>query len=191
MKLILASTSRYRRELLERLGVPFVAVAPLVDEDDYKMHGLDPRVLAETLAREKALNVAARFRDAVVIGSDQVAVLDGLALGKPGSIDNAISQLQAMSGRAHDLVTAIAVIYDGGLIACTNVTRLVMRPLTSDEIRRYVETDLPLDCAGSYKLESRGIALFQSIESDDHTAIVGMPLIALTTILRNVGFAVP
>ncbi len=191
MDLILASTSPYRRELLARLGVPFTAVAPEVDEDAYKLPGLDPRALAEILARAKASEVASRFPHAVVIGSDQVASLDGSTLGKPHTVENAVAQLSSMSGRSHQLITAIAVVHPGGRTDFTDVTTLVMRALSEEAIRRYVEADKPLDCAGSYKLEALGIALFERIASEDHTAIVGLPLMAVTTALRGLGFAIP
>lgn len=190
-ELILASTSRYRRDLLARLGVPFEAIAPDVDEDAFKDRGLSPRELAETLANAKAAEVASRFPLAVVIGSDQVAVIDDQAIGKPGSRDRAREQLGMMSGRAHQLITAIAVVSPDRVVSHTDVTTLVMRTLSDEAIRRYVEADDPLDCAGSYKLESRGITLFKSIASEDHTAIIGMPLIALTSLLRGLDFEIP
>jgi septum formation protein len=193
MDLILASTSPYRRALVERLGVPFRSVAPSVDEEAIKasMQGATPRKLAEHLAITKARSVAAIETEAVVIGGDQLVSLDGVILGKPGTVERAVAQLQAMAGRSHELITAIAVLYNWRIYAETDVTRLVVRSLTLDEIRRYVEADRPLDCAGSYKIEARGITLFERIESADHSAIVGVPLIALTSILREIGFAIP
>lgn len=191
MDLILASTSPYRRMLLERLGVPFRSVSPSVDEDTCKALGLGPRSLAEALARAKAEAVAQAFPDAIVIGSDQVAAIDGTPMGKPGSAEAAVAQLGAMAGRSHELITAVAVAHRGEVVEHADVTTLRMRPLTTEEILRYVEADRPLDCAGSYKLESRGIALFEGIDSADHTAIVGLPLMALTTILRSRGLAIP
>ncbi len=193
MDLILASTSPYRRALLERLGVPFRSVAPPVDEEALKaeLAGAAPRELAERLAITKAAAIGAIEPDAIVIGGDQLVALDGSILGKPGTVERAVAQLEAMSGRSHLLITALAVRHGEKSYAHTDVTTLTLRPLTPDQIRRYVEADRPLDCAGSYKLEARGIALFERIESDDHSAIVGMPLIALTTILRTLGFEIP
>lgn len=191
MDLVLASTSPYRRALLERLGVPFRAIAPAVDEDEFKARGLSPLALAETLARAKAESVGLGLPESIVIGSDQVAAIDGRALGKPGSVEAAEAQLEALAGRTHELVTAVAVRNRGSTISHTDITTLVMRPLSVEEISRYVTADRPLDCAGSYKLESRGITLFEKIVSDDHTAIVGLPLIALTTILRSLGMEIP
>jgi septum formation protein len=193
MDLILASTSPYRRALVERLGIPFRCVAPPIDEEVLKANlgQSSPRELAERLALAKAAGVAELEPEAVVIGGDQLVAFDGAILGKPGTTEQAIAQLQRMSGRSHELVTALAVLHQGRVYAHTNVTKLCLRPLTLEEIERYVETDRPLDCSGSYKLESRGITLFEKIDSDDHSAIVGVPLIALTTILRTIGLAIP
>ena len=193
MDLILASTSPYRRALLERLGVPFRCVKPLIDEETLKAEliSLPPRELAERLSLAKAVSVAEVEPMAVVVGGDQLVAFDGQILGKPGTIERAVEQLQAMAGRSHELITALTVIHQGKLYAHTAIATLNLRPLTLTEINRYVAFELPLDCAGSYKLESRGITLFDRIVSDDHSAIVGMPLIALTSILRTLGFAIP
>ncbi len=191
MDLILASTSPYRRALLGRLGLPFRVMAPRVNEETFKTMGLAPRALAEILAAQKASVVAERDRDAIVIGSDQVAEVEGRILDKPGTAEAAEAQLRMLSGRDHRLITAIDVMHRGLHNSHTDVTTLTMRALDDDAIRRYVEADQPLDCAGSYKLEVRGISLFERIESADHTAIVGLPLIALTTILRSLGVVIP
>jgi 7-methyl-GTP pyrophosphatase len=193
MDIILASTSPYRRTLVKRLGVPFRCVAPQVDEEALKSERDDetPRELAERLALAKAASIARSEPQAAVIGGDQLVAFDNHILGKPGTHEQAIAQLQMMSGRSHELITSLVVLLQGRAYAHTNVTLLTLRSLTPIEISRYVEADRPLDCAGSYKLEARGIALFERIESDDHSAIVGVPLIALTTILRNLGFAIP
>lgn len=193
MDIILASTSRYRRALLERLGLPFRVVAPTVDEAPYKARGMNPRSLAETLALDKAESVARMETEAIVIGSDQVAEVDGRVLDKPGTVEAAVAQLRSLIGRQHRLITSVAVACSARNIVTqhTDVTILWMRALDDDAIRRYVDADRPLDCAGSYKLEARGIALFERIDSADHTAIVGLPLIALTTILRSLGVEIP
>lgn len=190
-ELILASTSAYRRALLERLGVPFRCVAPEFDEEAFPREGLSPRGLAEALARGKADAVAAREPAAVVIGCDQLVSLDGRILGKPGDAARALDQLGAMSGRAHELITAMVVVAPGRRFEHTDVARLTMRPLGRPTLERYVARDLPVDCAGSYKLERGGIALFERIESDDHTAITGLPLLALAGILAGLGFDAP
>ncbi|WP_337176481.1 nucleoside triphosphate pyrophosphatase [Paludisphaera sp.] len=190
-ELILASTSPYRRALLERLAVPFRAVPPDFDEEAFPREGLTPRALAEALARGKAEAVAARVPAAVVIGSDQLVALDGRILGKPGDPARAADQLQAMAGRTHELITAMVVLAPGRRFEHTDVARLTMRPLDRAAIERYVARDLPVDCAGSYKLERGGVALFRRIESDDHAAITGLPLLALAEILAGLGFAIP
>ena len=193
MDLILASTSTYRKALIERLGVPFLCVDPGVDEAPYKaaLAEAPPRTLAETLATAKAAAVAARHPGAVVIGGDQVVACAGQVLGKPGTDERAVAQLRAMAGREHELITALVVIAPGRTSRVTDVARLHLRPLGEEAIRRYVAADRPVDCAGSYKLEARGIALFERIEAADHSAITGVPLIALTSILIELGFAIP
>jgi len=190
-ELILASTSPYRRALLERLGVPFHCVAPSVDEEAFKDAGMPPRALAARLARLKAESVAEAEPGAVVVGSDQLVAFEGRVFGKPGDADRAVEQLVTLAGRSHELITSVSVVHPWGAFDHTDVTTLWMRPLTRNEIERYVAADRPFDCAGSYKLEERGIVLFEKIASDDHSAITGLPLIALTTILRGLGFSTP
>ena len=191
MELILASTSRYRRDLLERLGLPFQCLAPGVDELALQALEGRPRALAERLALEKCSAVSCAFPDAAIIGSDQIAVIDGSILGKPGSPAAACAQLGRLQGRTHELITALCVWTKSEIHRHTDVTRLTMRSLGKAEIGRYVEADKPLDCAGAYKFESRGITLFESVETQDPTAITGLPLIALTTLLRSLGLPVP
>jgi septum formation protein len=189
--LVLASTSPYRRALLERLGVPFRCRTPQVDEDALKAVADEPCALAERLARAKAASVAAFEPSAVVIGGDQLVEFEGRVFGKPGSTDRAVEQLEMLAGRPHRLITAVAVWRRGEMVVHNDVTVLHMRPLGRAEIERYVATDRPIDCAGSYKLEERGIVLFERIISEDQTAITGLPLIALTTILRALGISIP
>ena len=191
MDLILASTSPHRHALLERLGLPFRGEPPEVDETDPAWGRLGPRERALRLASAKAEAVAARFPEAVVIGGDQVASLDDRAIGKAGTVEAAFRQLTDLAGRSHRLFTAVAVRAWGRTEAHLDVTELTMRHLDAVEIRRYVDADRPLDCAGSYRIESLGIALFSAIESADQTAIVGMPLIATARLLRAAGFAIP
>ncbi|HUP06210.1 MAG TPA: Maf family nucleotide pyrophosphatase [Caldimonas sp.] len=186
-RLILASTSRYRRELLERLRLPFDVEAPHVDEAPRP--GEKPSAVAQRLASEKARAVAARHPEAVVIGSDQVAELDGDAIGKPGSHDRAVAQLQRMSGRTVVFHTAVNVLridagFDGAFIV---PVRVRFRALDADEIERYLRAEQPYDCAGSAKCETLGIALLEAIESDDPTALVGLPLIRTSELLRRAG----
>jgi 7-methyl-GTP pyrophosphatase len=189
--LILASTSRYRGELLARLGVPFVAAAPDCDEDAYKSRGSSPQELAELLALKKAESLRAAHPDAAILGGDQVAAIDDVILSKPGTEAAACAQLALLAGRTHTLITAIALIAGARILCHTDVTRLTMRPLSAEQIARYVAADRPLDCAGSYKLERLGIALFSRIESADHTAIIGLPLLALTAMLGEIGIVIP
>src|SRR5262249_21692725 len=193
--LILASTSPYRRALLERLGVPFRCRAPLCDEAAIQREeaaaGTKPLLLAEKLALAKASSLVAEEPEATIIGCDQLVAFEGHVYGKPGTVARAVDQLAAMAGQTHELITAMVVIRRGNTLRHTDVTRLRMPPLTRDAIERYVAADRPLDCAGGYKLESHGIVLFDRIESDDHTAITGLPLIALVSILREMGFAIP
>ncbi len=191
MNLILASTSKYRRELLERLRLPFRCLAPGVDEEPFKNSGAAPASIATYLARLKAESLSGFDPDAVIIGSDQVAELDGEVLGKPGSVENAVAQLERLAGREHRLITAIAIWHRFRCQLHVDTTTLVMRRLNREEIERYVALDRPFDCAGSYKIESLGISLFEAIESSDQTAIVGLPLIAVTTMLRQLGFRLP
>lgn len=190
--LVLASTSRYRKELLSRLGIAFSCEAPGVDEDAVKAdRALSPRRVAEVLAERKALAVAARRPGAVVIGSDQLAHLDGDVLGKPGTVEGACGQLGRLAGRTHELVTAVCVVHPGGVERVTDIASLRMRPLDAPAIARYVAADRPLDCAGAYKLECLGIALFEEVACGDHTAITGLPLVWTAGVLARLGFQVP
>jgi septum formation protein len=190
-RLVLASTSQYRRALLERLCVPFECAAPQVDEA--AMQGEAPLALAARLARQKAAAVAAAHPGAVVIGSDQVAVRGAEALGKPGTVERCIQQLAQSSGREVEFLTAVFVLDSAAGRSEAHVDRTIVRfrSLTPDEIERYVSADSPLDCAGGFKAESLGIALFDRIESTDPTGLTGLPLIWLCGALRRAGIQVP
>ena len=189
--LVLASTSRYRRELLGRLGVPFETDAPDVDES--RREGEPGRALAARLARAKAEAVADRHPHAWVLASDQVAVRGEEILGKPGSVDACESQLLASSGREVTFLTAACLLrrQDEQLFEHVDETRVLFHSLGIDEVRRYVALERPLDCAGGFKSEGLGIALFDAIESTDPTALIGLPLIRLTGFLRNAGMPIP
>jgi septum formation protein len=191
--LILASTSPYRRALLGRLGVPFRTQAPSIDEDALKarLGPIDPADLAVNLADAKAALLAAGEPSRIVVACDQLVSWQGEVLGKPGSARAAADQLRRLAGTAHDLITALTVAHVGQMHRYQDVARLTMRPLTETEIARYIAADRPFDCAGSYKIEQRGIALFERVEAADYSAIMGLPLIALTTILRTLGVPVP
>ncbi len=184
---ILASTSRYRRELMSRLHLPFEVQAPQVDETPRA--GESPRALAERLALEKARAVAARHPDAIVIGSDQVADLAGEALGKPGNHARATAQLRRMRGQTLVFQTAVAVVCQASGFVEQDIApvRVVFRDLTDDAIEQYLRAEQPYDCAGSAKSEGLGIALLDAIDSDDPTALVGLPLIRTCRMLRAAG----
>ncbi|MGL6397348.1 Maf family protein [Aeromonas veronii] len=189
--LILASTSRYRKALLEKLGLPFECAAPDVDEQP--LAGESAEALVARLARAKA-DAIARHRDhGLIIGSDQVCVCNGRILGKPGTIDNAIAQLMAAQGRSVTFYTGLCVVN-----AATGEAHQLVEPFTVhfrnlDEaaIRRYVEAELPLDCAGSFKCEGMGIVLFKRLEGRDPNALIGLPLIGLIELLERHGIALP
>lgn len=189
MKLILASTSPYRKALLERLGIAFECVSPGVDEDHYKSLNLTPAALAQKLAYEKALAVFKRHPQAFVIGGDQLAEVDNQILGKPGTPEKALAQLQLMRGKTHRLLTAVHLLGPGIDVPHLAVTRLHMRDLTDGELRAYIQRDQAFDCAGSYKIEQSGIKLFNDIQCDDMNTIQGLPLIWLQTALTKAGFS--
>ena len=189
--LVLGSTSRYRRELLQRFGLPFDVVGPHVDETPQANEA--PAALAQRLALAKAQAVAAQRPDAIVIGSDQVADLHGQPLGKPGTHERAVAQLRQMSGQTVLFQTAVAVVCAAtGLAACElAVVRVVFRDLTDAEIERYLRAEQPYDCAGSAKSEGLGITLLDHIDNDDPTALIGLPLIRTARLLRLAGLQLP
>ena len=184
---VLGSTSRYRRELLSRLNLPFEVAAPDVDETPQA--GESPRDLALRLALAKARAVAERFPQAVVIGSDQVADLAGQPLGKPGEHARAVEQLRQMRGQTVVFQTALAVVCLATGFEQVDLApvKVLFRPLSDDEIDTYLQAETPYDCAGSAKREGLGIALLEAIENDDPTALVGLPLIRTARMLRAAG----
>ncbi len=185
--LILGSTSRYRRELLERLHLPFEVQAPHVDETP--LPGERPDALAQRLALAKARAVAERHPDAVVIGSDQVADLEGEPLGKPGTHDRAVAQLRRMRGRTVIFQTALSVVClaSGFEMSDLAAVKVRFRALSDAEIETYLRLEEPYDCAGSAKSEGLGIALLDAIDNDDPTALIGLPLIRTARLLRAAG----
>ena len=191
-RIVLASTSRYRRELIERLGVSIECVSPPFDEEAAKpsLAHLPAEELVVALARGKATSLSAIDPDAIVIGADQVAEIDGAILGKPGTAEKAVAQLSRMAGREHRLLTGVAVACGSRVETALDIHRLRMRALTTEAIESYVRRDAPLDSAGSYRVESLGIALFESLHGDDFTAIVGLPLTQVVTLLERVGVRV-
>ncbi|MGJ7918046.1 Maf-like protein [Massilia sp. LXY-6] len=189
VRLILASSSAYRRELLSRLGLPFEAISPDIDETP--LPGEAPETTALRLARDKAAAIAARHPDALVIGSDQVATLDGEQIGKPGDHARALAQLRKMRGRRVTFHTALC-LWDGREGAAPaqldNIqTFVAFRDLPDHELDAYLRIEQPYDCAGSAKNEGLGIALLERIDSTDPSALTGLPLIALTGMLRRAG----
>lgn len=186
-RLILASTSRYRRELLQRLRIPFECVAPGVDETP--LSGETPAALSQRLALAKAMAVAQQHPEAWVIGSDQVADLQGAAIGKPGDHARAVEQLQAMSGRTVVFQTSVALACAARSHAAVvlNPVRVQFRSLSLEEIETYLQLDTPYDCAGSAKSESLGITLLESVESSDPTSLIGLPLSTVCSLLRSAG----
>ena len=190
-RLILGSTSRYRRELLQRLHVPFDVASPDVDETPHSAEA--PRQLALRLALAKAHAVAKQHPSCVVIGSDQVADLDGTPLGKPGDHQRAVQQLQQMRGRTVVFQTAVAVVHlDAGFEQVDLApVQVRFRALSDAAIERYLRAEQPYDCAGSFKAEGLGVSLFQRTEGDDATSLVGLPLISLVNMLINEGISIP
>ncbi|WP_222564997.1 Maf family protein [Novilysobacter antarcticus] len=188
--LILASGSRYRAQLLERLRLPFTVAVPEVDETPRR--GEFPASLTRRLANAKADAVASRSAGAWVLGSDQVADIEGRILGKPGDHASAVQQLTSMSGRTIHFHTSICLRHaDGRRLQALDITTVRFRALAAAEIERYLLAEQPYDCAGSFQCEGLGISLFKEIQSRDPTALVGLPLIATADLLREAGFAVP
>lgn len=187
--LVLGSTSPYRRELLERLGISFETRKPLIDEEAEKDPSLSPENLARHLAFKKAESLKTPGR--VIIGGDQLVSFEGRILGKPGNRERAIDQLSSLSGKAHDLLTAICVIDGDRVLHHLDRTRLQFKSLTRAQIEKVVDLDEPFDCAGSYKIEKHGIALIEKIESEDFTAIQGLPLLALSRMLKACSLDTP
>ena len=186
---ILGSTSRYRKELLSRLRIPFEVCAPHVDETP--LPGEAPKELALRLALAKALAVAKQNPNAVVIGSDQVADLCGVALGKPGNFERAMAQLQLMRGATVTFHTALCLMHGETETTLSIPTEVTFRKLSDEILEAYLHAEEPYDCAGSAKSEGLGISLLETIESDDPTALIGLPLIALSGLLRDAGFVIP
>ena len=188
-KFILASTSKYRAQILKDFGLEFVQMSPKVNEDDLKIKykNLTPLELCKSLAQEKAKSLATEYPDCIVIGSDQLGEFNGRILGKPGSIEKNVEQLLLLNGKTHDLITSLCVCYKNRIEIATVVARLTLRQLSEKQIRAYVSHDMAIDCAGGYKIEQQGIALMQSIETNDFTSIKGLPLLAFNDCLIKLG----
>ncbi len=190
-KLILASSSKYRKMLLQRFGIPFDCQSPEIDET--ALPGESPTEWVTRLAIRKAETVSRRNPQAIVIGSDQMAVFNGRIIGKPGSYEAALEQLAGFSGQIVEFLTAISVQSHQIQFSeqHTDVTKVRFRTLQRDEIERYLQKEKPFDCAGAFKAESLGIALFDNIISEDPTALVGLPLIRTAAMLRRAGLKLP
>ncbi len=185
--LLLASSSIYRKELLSRLGLPFETASPDIDETPRP--GESAAQTSLRLAEAKARELASRHPDHLIIGSDQVALLDGIQLGKPGTHERAVDQLQIMRGRSIEFHTALCLLnaQTGAAQTAVDITTVTMRDYTDSEIEAYLLREQPYHCAGSAKTEGLGVALIAAIENRDPTAIIGLPLIELTTMLKNEG----
>ncbi|MCW8874601.1 MAG: Maf family nucleotide pyrophosphatase [Gammaproteobacteria bacterium] len=190
-QIVLASTSPFRRELLSRLCIPFEIVSPAVDES--QLPGETPEVMVQRLSEAKARAGAAQFPRALVIGSDQVAVVDDEVLGKPGDHELARAQLQKLSGRTVSFLTGLCLYNAANGIAETRLVPFRVRFRTLDEARieRYLQREQPYNCAGSFKSEGLGITLFKAMEGDDPTSLIGLPLITLTGLLAKAGVVLP
>lgn len=183
--LILASGSKYRAELLARLHLPFVGMAP--DLDETPRAGETGRQLTQRLALAKAQTLSVRFPDRWIIGSDQAAECDGQILGKPGTRERAIEQLEFLSGKSVEFLTAVSLAGGAQRLEALDITTVQFRKLTRTDIERYVEIEPAFDCAGSFKCEGHGITLFESIRSEDPTGLIGLPLIAVRRLLSQAG----
>lgn len=188
-EIVLASSSAYRAELLHRLGISFSRHSPDIDESPKP--GETPHDLALRLANEKAAAIALLHPKALVIGSDQVASLDGKLLGKPGTAEHACQQLAACSGKTVSFYTGLCLIGPEGTDSLVDIYTVTFRQLCPEQVQRYVEKELPLDCAGSFKMEGLGISLFEKLEGSDPNTLIGLPLIQLTTLLNKRGIAIP
>lgn len=189
-KLILASESRHKKKILDRLHIEFSTTAPKIDETPSS--GESALALSRRLAQRKAETIAERHPDASVISTDQAAEVDGIILGKPGTQQHACAMLQRLSGKTVSFFTSVGMIQpNASCLIHTEEVLVTLRQLDDPEIARYVKADLPLDCAGSFKVESLGIGLFNSVKSKDPTALEGLPLIRLCQWLRDQGFEIP
>ena len=189
-RIVLGSTSPYRRALMERLGIAFEAIKPKLDEEKAKVllekQGVTPLQMAQNLARLKAESLKAP--DQIIIGGDQLVQLDGEILGKPHTFEKAVQQLQKMNHKTHEIITAVCVTTPTRNYEFYDIAQLTMKDLSLKEIENYLRLDQPLDCAGSYKIERNGKNLFSHIAAKDLTAIEGLPLISLAEILQTLGY---
>ena len=187
-KLVLASESPFRKALMHQIGLSFTTAKPTVDEEDVKSRlDVDPKDLAQHLARAKAESLVTNFPESIIIGSDQVLLLSGEVLNKPQSKGEVIARLQQLQGKTHQLHTAISIFFDGHWKEETVIAELKMKPLNADQINKYYQLDQATDCAGGYKIECHGPLLFDSIQTSDYFSIIGLPLLSLVRILDDLG----
>ena len=190
-KIILASTSIYRKQQLERLNISFSTAAPNIDEKAFKAKGLDHIQLSKELSLLKARNISTFYDDAIVLGGDQVASFNQTILSKPKTKQRAFEQLKSMAGKEHELITSLVIIANGQEYIHTSIAKMKMRQLTDTQISRYIDIDSPLHSCGSYRLEALGISLFESINCEDYTSIIGIPLMWTARKLSELGVSVP
>lgn len=192
-KIVLASTSQYRRQQLATLGIPFDSIKPMFDEDSVKNQIVNalkhPHAIAQKLSHEKGASISKP--DTITISGDQLVAFEGDILGKPGTPEKAVEQLLRMQGKNHELVTACTVFDGLKPIDILNITQITLKPLSVEQIKAYVKLDQPLDCAGSYKIEKHGIQLIDSIKTEDFTSIQGLPLLALAKVFNSLNIAIP
>lgn len=192
MKIILASTSKYRAYLLAKTGLSFETQKPSLDEEKLKtdllVKKMSPLEIAEELSKQKGLSISKNNSDALVISGDQLVNFKGQIIGKPHTKENAVYQLTQMNNGTHDLITSTTITLGTKIYHDNNITRMKMKNLTINEIKSYIELDNPIDCAGSCKIESHGITLFEKIECTDFTAIEGLPMIWITNTLKGLGY---
>ncbi len=189
--LVLASSSVYRAELLKKLGIPFIAVKPQFNEDEKKANLLaqnkSPVEIAENLSKGKALSIVDQG-NATILAGDQLIGFEDALLGKSHQFENAFKQLKSLQGKTHELITAVTILQNKQSFHMNHITRLKMKKLSDTEITNYLHRDQPFDCAGSYKIEKSGIILFDKIETDDFTAIEGIPMIWVSKILKELKY---
>ncbi|MGI4992879.1 Maf family protein [Halobacteriovorax sp. GFR7] len=190
MQLILGSSSQFRQAQLKQLGLEFTCISPNIDEESIKTQGLTPLEVSRELSLQKAQEVLKTNQDAIIIGGDQVLNFNGEIFNKPETPENAFNHLKRLQGKTHELITSIAVISKDKQVIETVVSKMTMKELSDEQIKRYIEIDEPLWSCGAYKLETLGIALFDTVECPDHSSIIGLPLISLSKILEEFGIQV-
>jgi septum formation protein len=188
--LILGSSSQFRKAQLSQLNVEFKTHSPEIEEESIKESTLSPQEISQELSLQKAREVFKHYPSDVVIGADQVLAFNGEIFSKPGTEKNAIKQIQKLNGKTHELITSYAIISGKQEIVRTVISKMTMKNLTDEQIENYIKQDQPLHSCGAYKLETLGIALFEKIDCPDHSAIIGLPLITLTSDLMNLGIKV-